>query len=359
MWKLYENKAACFGCAACAARCPEGAVGMERDAEGFSYPVINGEKCVDCGACDTVCPGKNPLGKSAFRAYAVRIHDEKALYESTSGGAFTLLANAVLRNGGTVAGAVYDRDFRVVSCLSEDIAPMRKSKYIQCDPGESFREIACALGEGKQVLFTGTPCQCHAMKLAFPDEKGLLLAALICRGVMAPGLWEEYTGYLAGEGKLTAFSFRDKRRLDDAHTVAWSVDGEEKTASFMQDPFCRIYAKELAFRPSCYACPYTVPDKAFDFTMGDFWGVEKVLPRFADGKGVSLLYAAGERAERIVEMIRSESGVVEVPPEETLQPALRAPAKEAMLRRFFLKDFAAKGPDGRCDMPRLLKKYGF
>lgn len=45
----------CSGCGACYAICPQKAIEMVENEEGFLYPQINGDKCVECGKCETLC----------------------------------------------------------------------------------------------------------------------------------------------------------------------------------------------------------------------------------------------------------------------------------------------------------------
>ena len=156
----------------------------------------------------------------------------------------------------------------------------------------------------------------------------------------------------------SSYCARAKKKLDNAHTVAYTINNRETTTSYMKDPFCRIYAKEISLRPSCYACPYCTPDKPFDFTLGDFWGIEKILPQLADGKGTSLVITGTQRACDIVEQLGPEAQVTQVPRQSILQPALLTPAKQTILRKLFMRDFAQKDSAGRCDIPLLLKKYG-
>ena len=352
---MFEHKKQCFGCEACAAACPAGAVSMRRDAEGFAYPVVSESLCTDCGACEEVCPAKQSLSRAPVKAFAVRCTDASLLYQSTSGGAFSLLADAVIAEGGAVCGACFDDAFMVVHRVSSDFAPMRKSKYVQSSLGECYEEMKQVLRSGRRVLFTGTPCQCHAVRLLFGKADGLLIASLVCRGVMSPGFWERYVGWLSQGGGLTSYCFRDKRRNDDAHTVSYTVGGEETVRSFLSDPLTRIYAKCLAFRESCYACPYCVTDKDFDFTIGDFWGVEKVIPDLADGRGTSLVLAGSEEALRMIDRIAENAFVSEVSAEAAMQEALHKPAAtNPMLRKLFARD--ALNP--ACGMDMVLKKYG-
>ena len=53
--KLFSEKNTCCGCTACMNICPKHAITMVKDEEGFLYPVINQEKCVECGLCKKVC----------------------------------------------------------------------------------------------------------------------------------------------------------------------------------------------------------------------------------------------------------------------------------------------------------------
>lgn len=59
MEKIFEKKSECCGCTACYAICPKNAITMEMDSEGFVYPEIDEDVCIDCELCLKVCPYKN------------------------------------------------------------------------------------------------------------------------------------------------------------------------------------------------------------------------------------------------------------------------------------------------------------
>ena len=44
-----KRKEECCGCNACGDICPRNAISFKTDEEGFWYPVIDNEKCIDCG----------------------------------------------------------------------------------------------------------------------------------------------------------------------------------------------------------------------------------------------------------------------------------------------------------------------
>ena len=51
-----KNKAECCGCYACFQICPVDAIKMIPDAEGFSYPKVDIQRCINCGKCEKICP---------------------------------------------------------------------------------------------------------------------------------------------------------------------------------------------------------------------------------------------------------------------------------------------------------------
>ena len=55
---LFDKKEECCGCSACYAICPTFSIEMKMDKEGFYYPEINFETCVNCRLCLKVCPFK-------------------------------------------------------------------------------------------------------------------------------------------------------------------------------------------------------------------------------------------------------------------------------------------------------------
>ena len=162
--------AGCFGCGACVAVCPSGAIAMESDAKGFLYPRIDPGKCVSCGCCATTCQKVHAPVKHGAEtpAFAAQHRDKAVLLQSSSGGAFVALSDVVLEQGGMVAGAVFDPASRkVVHCLAADRDGrdrMCGSKYVQSDTEPVWKDVKQALRDGKSVLFTGTPCQVAALQ---------------------------------------------------------------------------------------------------------------------------------------------------------------------------------------------------
>ena len=197
------EKSKCTGCSACANICPKNCIEMIRDEEGFLYPQINFDICGECGICEKICPVANfeyIKDDTDTIAYAVINKNNDIRKKSSSGGVFTLLAEQVLDNNGVVFGAAFDKNFLVKHISvenKEELDKLRGSKYLQSDVGDTYTIAKANLDNGRQVLYSGTPCQIAGL-LSFLKKpyKNLITVDLICHGVPSPRLWKLV--YLAG-----------------------------------------------------------------------------------------------------------------------------------------------------------------
>ena len=87
---------------------------MKEDREGFRYPCVDEDKCVECGACEKVCSILNEIKeeKKEQEGYIIQNKDQKVLKESTAGGAFTAIAQYVLKKNGVVFGVELSKDLQ-------------------------------------------------------------------------------------------------------------------------------------------------------------------------------------------------------------------------------------------------------
>ena len=133
----------CTGCGACYNVCPKDAIRMEKNPQGFLYPVIDQSLCIHCKKCEQVCPklGTDVSNAPEPACYAARAQDDVRAI-SSSGGIFTLLARWVLAQGGIVCGAAMEADYHVHHiCVSDEagLERLRKSKYLQSDTEHVYR----------------------------------------------------------------------------------------------------------------------------------------------------------------------------------------------------------------------------
>lgn len=281
-----ERKEDCCGCSACMAACPVDAIQMVADEEGFQYPQIDKDKCIDCGKCDRTCPIKNPVPEvpKEQKAYLFQLKDKKLRMDSTSGGAFTAIASAVIEEGGVVFGAAYDENLRVIHTYVEKIEDLwrfRNSKYVQSDVQSSFREVKEFLKQGRKVCFSGTPCQVEGLNSYLkPVDKNdnLILVDVVCRAVPSPLIWEKYIAWHKekwGE-EIGNIRFRDKRHYGYKYS---QMVVEDKKGNVLyhggveSNPYLRAFFSNLSDRPSCYECRFKKRYRLSDITLWDCFDV--------------------------------------------------------------------------------------
>lgn len=299
----------CCGCNACGDICPKNAITFQKDQEGFLNPVIDHEKCIDCGLCDKICPSINAdtLKKNDFEkpiCFAAIHKNLDIRFDSTSGGAFSALAKKAYLNKYYVGGAVWNEDWSVSHYISnnkQDLERLRSSKYIQSDAQGLYKEIKRLLDAGEKVLVCGTPCQIAGLKsfLRKPYEH-LVTVDFICHYVNSPFVWSKYIEFHEKEHNSKIVYIKDKNKELGWRSLCNKVVFEN--GDVIYDPygvnhFRRCYMQlGVASRPSCYHCKYKGFPRIADITIADFWGVEKYLPKeFDNNLGTSLIMCNSQK----------------------------------------------------------------
>lgn len=311
------DKKECCGCTACLSACPKQCISMERDEEGFLYPVIEKEQCINCGLCERACPVENPVYENEPRAvYAAYVKDERQRMQSTSGGAFYALAEWIIRQGGIVYGAAFDDDFKLkhigVESLSE-LQKLRGSKYLQSDLGNVFSEIKELLKKGRWVYFVGVGCQVAGLHSFLRKEyETLVTSDLVCHGVPSQLMFDWHLDYLRRKekGEITSYSFRDCKGWGGCETYKYvsqtrGKQGERKLHSYSLSPYLYSFMWAFNYRYSCYDCKFARIPRQGDITLADYWGVKKFFPKMDASKGVSLLLVNTEKGAKLWQEIQS------------------------------------------------------
>lgn len=352
----YKNKDHCCGCSACEEVCPVQAIKMHRDALGFLYPELNEGICVKCNLCSNVCPFENDVEGGNIRdAYAARHNSVEEVKSSRSGAVFVALSDAILKSGGVIYGAGYGDFFRVKhkrASSKDGCAEFKGSKYSQSDICGVFVLIEKDLKDGLSVLFSGTPCQCAAVRRVIKDryKSRLYLVDFVCHGVTSPAFWEDFLKWVekGTRHKIRSVDFRDKNYFgwDGLHKESFLLDNGRKYFA----PY--IYYNDMHMRPSCAECPFSSLNRASDVTMGDMWGCSTVCPEMnQDNNGCSLVIVNTEKGSSLFQQASSYLTIQTLDIRQCIQSNLVKPTERSRNADMFYLDYKERGFD------YILSKY--
>lgn len=358
MEQIYSSKEMCSGCKACVEICPTKAIFMYKDEEGFEYPQIDKEKCINCGKCKRLCSFKRENiehSKLPRTIIGAKIKDENERITSRSGGLFIALANYILSQNGVVYGCKLGQDLEVHharATTKQEIDQFKGSKYVKSNLKEVYSKIKQDLKEGKMVLFSGTSCEVAGLKVVLKgiDTSKLYLCDIICHGVPSPLIYEEYIKFIENrEGKkVKNIDFRDK-------SFGWSTHKEtltfENNKKISVNYFTELFYSHHILRPSCFNCQFCNMDRVSDITMGDFWGIEKENKNFHDDVGTSLVLVNTVKGHQLIEYIMKDIHWISVYSKHYMQHNLQYPSIKPQNRNEFWEDYKQNG------FEYIMKKY--
>ena len=338
---------------------------MVQDEWGAVYPAIDKEKCVGCNKCINNCAfggEKNPKTKEVFAAVN---KDKDQLQKSSSGGVFSALASYFLKNNGVVVGATLDMAEREVYHIiiekSEDIEKLQGSKYVQSNFSTCLIEVQKLLENGKNVLFSGTPCQVASFKKYFARYgEQITTLDLICHGTPGVGFFKDYISFVESKNKnkILELKFRDKK-------YGWGCSGYYKTSnenaehvqfSANEASYYNLFLSGQIYRDSCYNCPYASDERTGDLTIGDYWGIEKYDKqlltsnggRFDYEKGISCVLCNTEKGKKLLKQATKylECKEVDINNVKIRNSQLNGPVKITKERNKILKKYNKSGYKG-------------
>lgn len=305
----------CVGCKACGDTCVKNAISFRTDKEGFDYPIIDDNKCVECGACLRVCPVKEKISSktelpNCFSAWS---RNDRVREDSTSGGFFYELSKLIIEDNGVVIGAKYTDNykkvFHSVALNMDELKELMGSKYVQSDTSGIFKKVLKLLRDNRKVLFAGTPCQCAAMR-KYLDGKialdNLYLMDFVCYSIYSPLVYKKWLDELEEKenSKISKLRFKSKKYgWENRYLEIEFENGKKKYQSDLKGEDLYIAGIEdsnLYQRYSCYNCLFREENHmASDFTVGDFWGI-KSQTEYDLFKGISFVMANSLKANDIL-----------------------------------------------------------
>jgi len=340
-----HDKSQCCGCSACASVCPKQCITMEEDNEGFLYPKADEQTCVNCGLCEKVCNELRPYDKrEPVQVLAAVNKNEEVRLKSSSGGIFYILAEKMIKDGGVVFGARFDENWQVVIDYAEDIKGIEAfmgSKYVQARVANAYKDVKRFLAEGREVLFSGTPCQVAGLhKFLRKPYDNLLTVDFICHGTPSPKVWRIYLEEVIKEVKrISSVEFRNKEKGWKNFIFNLRYNEKDKTISmlspFSKNHYMKAFLQDIILRPSCYDCKAKGCSSQSDVTIADFWGIENVFPDMDDDKGTGLVIVNTDKGSRALDYSKIRYAETSLGRITTLNPSYFRSVKQHPKRKDF------------------------
>lgn len=274
--------------------------------------------------------------------YAVRYKEKDVVKKSRSGGFFVGLSDYVLNKTGIIYGCAMNENnvatfIRATS--KEERDKCCGSKYVQANIGNAFKMCKKDLNTGVPVLFSGTSCQVNALlKYLGHHYENLITLDILCHAVPSPKVLEKFKSHVSNKygEPVTHIDFRNKSKY------GWGADVMSiHTRNHVYDTrdFYDFFWTHLSIRPSCFNCKYHSPDRRnVDFTIGDFWGIEKICHDFADDKGTSMVICNSKKSHDIFKNVKEDFIYIEVTEADVTQPVMKGNAPYNRDRELFFND---------------------
>ena len=332
-----SRKEECCGCNACGDICPKSAISYQIDIEGFWYPKVDSDKCIGCGLCEKVCPiitvcKSRSMNEQEPECYAAEHKSVEVIFNSTTGGMFSALADDMYGQKGYVGGAIHNDDFSVSHIISNDrndLRRLRRSKDLQSNAEGFYKQVKGLLDSGKKVLVCGVPCQIAALlNYVGKDYENIVTVDLVCAGVNSPKVWRKYLDYIEelNGSKIVWTENKSKEYGWDKLTQKFVFEnGNEYFDTQQTSLFTRGYiVSHLYCRPSCYECNFKGFPRIADITIGDFWGITKHSKRHNSNMGTNLVMINSSKGQAYFNKTKKRVNIEKTPLEWALSgnPAL-------------------------------------
>lgn len=379
MKSVYDVITKCCGCEGCKQICPTNCIKMVSDKKGFFYPCIDQEKCIDCGLCRKSCFYHHEIKKYDINnCYVYLNSNPKYRFESSSSGAFEIVCRAFTEdckeNEIIIFGAEINKDFKIQHAFSKGFATIgnfKKSKYVQSQIGNNFLLVKQFLKEGKRVIFSGTPCQIMGLKSFLKrDDPNLLLIDILCHGVPSQKVFTKYLHYIEKTHKTQIYQYTFRYKVQNQNKE-WSnlnvkidfKNGKSLIRNCSEDPYMESFLNGMLNRECCGTCPFASVERVSDITLGDFWGIDKVIPELSELKtnGTSLLLVNSNKGKEL-EPYLSNTGIlkkIDITHAIPYNGQLSHPQKFNDKRELFFKELGKRNGFAKAIRKCYPERYGF
>ena len=248
------------------------------------------------------------------KTFAVWHPDAQVRNTSSSGGAFTLLAEEVIRRGGIVFGAAWisPEEVSIVKITDGfELNRLRGSKYVAATLKNVYSSVKESLEQGVEVLYSGTPCQVAGLyQFLGKDYSNLLTVDVLCHGAPNARVWKKYVRHLNElyRDNIKSINFRDKRLGCECNLllVLTLESGKEKIVLGKHNTYYYGFINNMFMRKCCMQCKFNLLPRVADFSLADFRGLgDRYIFEYESEKpkGITGVLVNNERASTFLKRL--------------------------------------------------------
>ena len=300
-----------------------------------------------------------------MKIYAFKDPNNKV---SSSGGAFPAIIHAIqeIENEAPIVyGAAFDKDFSVKhirTTCQEEYLKLYGSKYVRSAICNCYERVGKDLNNGKPVIFSGTPCQVagleNYLKVKGIERKRFYSVDIVCHGTPKAKVWKQFKKWIEEKekSKLIEFSFRyQQARWKSYPIMAHFENGKKYVNSFKLRRYVELFYSDLILNEGCYKCPFANTSRNSDVTIGDYWGIRKIVHQFPYKEEVSQILVNTKKGKFIINKLYDNNRYVicetNIEDAKKYQTTFNNPTSKPMKTEEFWQDF------NNLDFESILKKY--
>lgn len=235
---------------------------------------------------------------------------------ASSGGAFNAFVRTFMAvsSNPVIIGAAFSEENEVqheCAFTLDEAEKFNGSKYVKSNISGIYARVGELLQRNYDVLFSGTPCQINGLRKYLQKQsigyERLVLIDIICHGTPSEKVFDDYKKWIEKKynKKIKSIRFRDKRGgwKDYSMSIIFD-DGTELFDTYDVRTYMRLFFSCVITNKGCFSCPFANTNRVSDLTLGDFWGISKIIPEIDIEDGVSLIIANTLKGNRLIEQLK-------------------------------------------------------
>ena len=343
----------CYGCTVCVLSCSKNAIQISIDEDGFYHPIINENKCVNCGLCLKTCSFLNrnertSVTSSSMNGYATYSKSEIIRNTATSGGTTYEILKHLVSNGYTAIVVKYNvmkncPEYYMTTDIDE-LWPSMGSKYLQ----STIEELSNLIDYSKKNVVVGTPCSIESFRRLSKIKKAennFIFIDFFCHGVPSRLMWKKYLDEASKAiGLITNVKFRSKKYGWQKSTTTHLIGekGYIYSSAEKGDLFFKFFLGDYCLQKACYDhCKFKLFNSSADIRVGDMWG--KTFTQEEKGiTGVLTFSSIGEIILKETDSVEIQSFAPEQVAEGQLRENVKRPLAYPIVRKLLKTSLSLK-----------------